>query len=82
MPADLLLLQTRPAITTQSVIDAIEEALVHAKAGEITSICICTVNRDNSIGRNWSESDQLPQLLGSLTAAIHRLMETAQTIDV
>ena len=81
MPADLRLLQTRPAEITKSVIDALEDTLVHAKAGEITSICICTVNRDNSFGRNWSESDQLPQLLGSLTMAAYRLMETAQSKD-
>lgn len=66
-------LKTRPVEVSESVIARLEEALEEARAGNIVSVAISTIEKDGTIGGSWSETDDFPRLLGAIARLQHRI---------
>lgn len=71
--ADIVKLETRSSQVVTSVVETLEEVLRQAREGEIISVAIAVVHNDRSIGTTWSETDEFPILLGSISRLEYRV---------
>lgn len=61
------------------VVEALEDILARAKAGDLSSVAIAVVYRDGSTGDAWSEPASIGTLIGAVTILQHRLCGTLDT---
>jgi hypothetical protein len=76
MKADLRVIEAEPP--SADAIERLEEALVSAKEGRVSSVAIAIVYRDGSMGRAWSACPSLSCLIGAVTRLQHGLLEEAE----
>lgn len=69
MSADVEVLQSEPV--GEDVIAKLEEVLVQAREGKISSVAIAVVFRDGASGRSWSTAPRITALAGSIALLLH-----------
>ena len=72
--ADIKALPTFKAAVDEDVVRVLEHALEKAKAGEIGGVAVAWVYHNGDAGNNYSKSDDMIRLLGSISILEYRIL--------
>ena len=67
-------LSTRPDQHSEEAASVLAQHLERAKAGEVVSVALVTLNRDGSTSSHWSSSDDFQPLIGGVSILAHRMI--------
>jgi hypothetical protein len=73
--SELRVIHSEPVIA-EGMIDILEEALVRAKSGELSSLAICYATRDGMTGRGWSQTPNMALMAGAIAVLQAKFMKS------